>query len=112
MVKDDKHKTRGLVSLDGEIGINPTGAFFHMITHIQDEVHRTAITYHRNLRNKIESELDNINGIGKARRNALFSEFKSIDGIKNATLDELMQVKGMNKKSAEAVYEYFKNKEV
>ena len=78
MVKDDKHKTRGLVSLDGEIGINPTGAFFHMITHIQDEVHRTAITYHRNLRNKIESELDNINGIGKARRNALFSEFKSI----------------------------------
>ena len=107
MVKDDKHRTRGLVTSDGEIGINQTGAFFHMITRIQDEVHRTAITYHRNLRNKIESELDGIDGIGKARRNALLSAFKSVDAIKNASIDELSAVDGMNKAAAEAVCNYF-----
>ena len=108
MVKDDKHRTRGLVTADGEIGINQTGAFFHMITRIQDEVHRTAITYHRDLRNKIESELDAIEGIGKTRRNALLTAFKSVDGIKNADIDELAAVDGMSKKAAEAVYNYFK----
>lgn len=112
MVKDDKHRTRGLVTTDGEIGINPVGAFFHMITRIQDEVHRTAITYHRSLHNKIESELDNISGIGEARRNALLTEFKSVEKIKTASFEELMQVKGMNKKAAEAVINHFKNKEV
>lgn len=112
MVKDDRHRTRGLVTTDGEIGINPTGAFFHMITRIQDEVHRTAISYHRSLRNKIESELDDIKGIGEARRNALLTELKSVENIKSSSIEELMQVKGMNKKAAEAVFEYFKNKEV
>ena len=112
MVKDDKHRTRGLVTASGEIGINPTGAFFHMITRIQDEVHRTAITYHRSLRNKIVSELDEIKGIGETRRNALLAELKSIDNIRNSSLEELINVKGMNKKAAEAVFEYFKNKEV
>ncbi len=108
MVKDDKHRTRGLVTSDGEIGINQTGAFFHMITRIQDEVHRTAITYHRDLRNKIESELDAVEGIGKTRRNALLAAFKSIDGIKNATAEELAEVDGMSKRAAEAVFNYFR----
>ena len=108
MVKDDRHRTRGLVTADGEIGINQTGSFFHMITRIQDEVHRTAITYHRDLRNKIESELDAIEGIGKTRRNALLTAFKSVDGIRNASTDELAEVDGMSKKAAEAVYNYFR----
>ncbi len=108
MVKDDKHRTRALLSSNGEIGLNPTDPFFHFITRIQDEVHRTAISYHRTLHQKIHSELDNITGIGKARRNALLSHFKSIDNIKKATLSELLEVKEMNQKSAESVYNYFR----
>ena len=108
MVKDDKHRTRALLSPDGEIGINPTSSFFHLITRIQDEVHRTAIGYHRTLHQKISSELDGISGIGKARRNALLTHFKSLENIKNATLSELESVEGMNKKAAESVYNYFK----
>lgn len=108
MVKDDKHRTRALLSPDGEIGINPTSSFFHLITRIQDEVHRTAIGYHRTLHQKISSELDGISGIGTARRNALLTHFKSLDNIKNATLSELESVEGMNKKAAESVYNYFK----
>ena len=109
MVKDDKHKTRGLLSSKGEIGLNPTGEFFRMITRIQDEVHRTAISYHRNLHEKISSELDNIKGIGEVRKKALLSHFKSIENIKNAKLKELLEVKGMDKKSAGNVIKYFKN---
>ncbi len=108
MVKDDKHRTRGLLSSKGEIGLNPTGAFFHMITRMQDEVHRTAITYHRNLHDKITSELDNIPGIGEKRRTALLTELKSIDNIKKATVEELMNVKGMDRKSSENIFEYFR----
>lgn len=108
MVKDDKHRTRALLSSNGEIGLNPTDSFFHMITRIQDEVHRTAISYHRLLHNKIQSELDLIDGIGNSRRNALIEHFKSIDNIKKATVSELLQVRGMTKKSAENVYNYFR----
>lgn len=109
MVKDDKHRTRGLLSSKGEIGLNPTGEFFRMITRIQDEVHRTAISYHRNLHEKIKSELDNIKGVGEVRKKALLSHFKSIENIKNAKLKELLEVKGMDKKSAGNVIKYFKN---
>ncbi len=108
MVKDDKHRTRALLSSNGEIGLNPTDSFFHLITRIQDEVHRTAISYHHLLHNKIQSELDKINGIGETRRNALIEHFKSIDNIKKATVSELLQVSGMTKKSAENVYNYFR----
>lgn len=108
MVKDDKHRTRALRSPDGEIGITPTSSFFHLITRIQDEVHRTAIGYHRALHQKISSELDAISGIGETRRNALLSHFKSVENIKNATLAELENVVGMNKKAAKSVYNYFK----
>ncbi|NDO19841.1 excinuclease ABC subunit UvrC [Lachnospiraceae bacterium MD329] len=107
MVKNDKHKTRGLVSDSGEIEISPTSPVFKLITHIQDEVHNTAITYHRKLRGKIESELDKISGIGEKRRKALLTNFTSVDKIKEADIETLMSVKEMDRKSAEAVFEYF-----
>ncbi len=107
MVKDDKHRTRALLSEKGEISINPTSTFFHLITRIQDEVHRTAISYHRALHGKIGSELDKIKGVGEARRNALLTHFKSIDEIKSASLEELMNVNGITRSSAQNIYDYF-----
>lgn len=108
MVKNDRHRTRGLVSRDGELEISPASAIFKLITFIQDEVHKTAIEYHRKLHGKIESELDKISGIGEKRRKALLTNFGSVDKIKEADIDELLKVKEMDRKSAEAVYEYFK----
>lgn len=110
MVKDNKHRTRGLVSKNGEIGI--PAAVFNFITRIQDEVHRTAISYHRSLHKNesIKSELENIKGIGEVRRKALLSHFKTMEAISHAAKEELEAVKGMDKKSAEAVWNYF-NKE-
>ena len=108
MVKNDKHRTRGLISKSGEIEISPSSAIFKLITFIQDEVHKTAIEYHRKLHGKIESELDKISGIGEKRRKALLTYFGSVDKIKEADIDELLMVKEMDRKSAEAVYNYFK----
>lgn len=107
MVKNDRHRTRGLVSKGGELEISPTSAVFKLVTFIQDEVHKTAIEYHRKLHGKIESELDKIPGIGEKRRKALLTIFGSVDKIKEADIDELLNVKEMDRKSAEAVYEYF-----
>ncbi len=107
MVKNDRHRTRGLVGRGGEIEISPSSPAFKLVTHIQDEVHDTAISYHRKLRGKIESELDKISGIGEKRRNALLTNFGSVDKIKEADIDELENVTGMDKKSARAVYDYF-----
>ena len=107
MVKDDRHRTRGLVSEDGEIAVSQTSALFKLITFIQDEVHKTAITYHRKLHSQIISELDKIPGIGEKRRNALLTMFKSTDKIKEADVDELMEADGMDRKSAQNVYDYF-----
>lgn len=101
-------ETRGLVSKNGEIELSATSPVFKLITHIQDEVHDTAISYHRKLRGKINSELDKINGIGEKRRKALLTTFKTIDKIKEATLDELLNVKEMDSKSAQSVYDYFR----
>ncbi len=109
MVKDDHHRTKGLLSSKGEIGLNPTSAFFHMITRMQDEVHRTAITYHRKLHNKISSQLDNIEGVGVKRRTELLAYFKTIENIKKAPLDELLKVKGMDRKAAQNIINYFEN---
>lgn len=108
MVKNDKHRTRGLVSADGEIEISPTSPVFKLITLIQDEVHNTAISYHRKLHGKIVSELDKISGIGEKRRKALLTEFKTIDKIKEAGITELLRAEGMNYKAAEQVYNYFR----
>ncbi|MDR1687671.1 MAG: excinuclease ABC subunit UvrC [Clostridiales bacterium] len=109
MVKDDNHRTRGLF-YNGEEFIMPRASEgFKLITRIQDEVHRFAIEYHRKLRGKemIKSVLDEIKGIGKLRRQALLKEFGSVEVIKNLTTDELLKANGMNRLSAQAVYDHF-----
>lgn len=110
MVKNDKHRTRGLIGSGGEIEISAASPVFKLITHIQDEVHDTAIGYHRKLRSKITSELDKIPGIGEKRRKSLLTKFKTIDKIKCADIDELMSAESMDRKSAQSVYDYFRNK--
>lgn len=112
MVKDDKHRTRALLGDEGEVYLNPTGSVFRLITNIQDEVHRFAIEYHRSLhrKNAMESELEKIEGIGKQKRIALLSHFRSIGKIKTATVEELSGVKGISKKNAEDIKSYFEKK--
>ncbi len=110
MVKNDKHRTRGLIGVDGEVELSPTSAVFKLITHIQDEVHDAAIGYHHKLHEKIESELDKIPGIGEKRRNALLTNFGSIDKIKEADISELEKV--VDKKTASSVYNYFRSQDV
>lgn len=110
MVKDDKHRTRGLIYNGEEVLIYKDSGIFKLITRIQDEAHRVAIEYHRSLRSKgsVISILDGIPGIGKTRRLALVNHFKSIEDIKKASVEELRNVKGMNEKAAVSVYEYFR----
>lgn len=113
MVKDDKHKTRGLIYNNIELLMRSNSEGMHLITRIQDEVHRFAITYHRTLRDKrtLYSILDNIPNIGEKRRRELLKKFGSIDNIKNASNKELAETPSMDNKSAECVLEYFnKNK--
>ena len=112
MVKDDHHRTRGLIYNGEEISIKPGSEEFHLITRVQDEAHRFAIEFHRSLRSKeqVHSILDDIEGIGPARRRALMKHFESIEDIKNADMDTLLQVPSMNKAAAEKVYEFFGNK--
>ena len=105
MVKDDKHRTRALLSEDGEVDINPMTPVFKMITNIQDEVHNTAISYHRKLHGKFESELDMIKGVGEARRNKVIKHFGDIESVKKATLAELEEC--VDKSTAKSIYEYF-----
>lgn len=109
MVKDDNHRTRALYYQDKEIEFPKGSEAIHMITALQDETHRFAITYHKQLRSteQTHSILDDIDGIGSKRRKALLLHFKDIDSIKNANLDELSKVEGMNYKSAKAVYDFF-----
>ncbi|ORX23886.1 excinuclease ABC subunit C [Thermoanaerobacterium sp. PSU-2] len=110
MVKDSKHRTRGLVSPNGEIDMPMTGRAFRLVAEIQDEAHRFAITFHKDTKSKkLRSDLLNISGIGEKRMKALYNAFKTIDGIKNATVDELKKVEGMNEKAANAVYDYFRS---
>ncbi len=109
MVKDDNHRTRGLYYHDREIPIDHSTEGFKLITRIQDEVHRFAIEYHRLLRSKgqIHSVLDDIEGIGPARRKALMKQFKSIEAIREASVEELKNTPSMNIQAAEKVYEFF-----
>jgi excinuclease ABC subunit C len=104
MVKDDKHRTRGLV-FNEELVLKNRPVLYKYIGTIQEEVHRFAIDYHHNLhRRKIEkSWLDTIDGIGEKRRNSLLTHFGSIDKIKAATVEDLISVKGMNRKVAEKI---------
>lgn len=110
MVKDDHHNTRGLYYENVEMPIDTHSESFHLITRIQDEAHRFAIEYHRSLRGKgqVHSVLDDIPGIGPARRKALMKYFKGIEEIKNADEEELLQVPGMNRQAAENVVTFFK----
>ena len=109
MVKDDHHRTRGLYYNDQEIPIDTASEGFRLITRIQDEAHRFAIEYHRSLRSKeqIHSVLDDIPGIGDTRRKALLRKFKSVENIRDASLEELAQTESMNAGSARQVYEFF-----
>lgn len=109
LVKDDKHRTRGIIYNNEEIMINKNSGLMYLITRIQDEVHRFAITYHRVLRDKrtLHSILDDIPNIGERRRKALLSHFGSIDKIKIASKEELLQIDSMDNKSAESVLKYF-----
>ena len=111
LVKDDSHRTRGIMFEDGrEISLKDRPLLFAYAGTIQEEVHRFAIEYHRNLRGKktISSILDEIKGIGPRRRNALLAHFDSIDSIKKASLAELVEVEGMSEESARNVIEFFK----
>ena len=109
MVKDDHHRTRGLYYQNEEIPIDTRSEGFHLITRIQDEAHRFAIEYHRSLRGKqqVHSVLDDIEGIGETRRKALMRRFKSLEVIRDASLEELEQTESMNKMAAEKVYDFF-----
>lgn len=109
MVKDDNHRTRGMFFDEHEIPIDTNSEGFHLMTRIQDEVHRFAIEYHRSLRSKeqVKSILDDIPGIGEKRRKALMKHFASIEAIKNAAIDELAQAESMNEKAAASVYKFF-----
>ena len=112
MYKDDKHRTKGLISQEKEIELDKTSNLYRFVASIQEEVHNYAITYHRSLRNKslTKSVLDDIQGIGEKRKKALLNKFKSIDKIKNATLEDLLDVDGMNKTVAENVFKFFNEK--
>lgn len=111
MVKDDRHRTRGLLFNDNEIIMPTNSEGFKLVTRIQDEVHRFAIEYHRKLRDNkmVHSVLDDIKGIGATRRKALLRHFGDIESIKKAELDELQGVESMDKRSAEEVYNFFRS---
>ncbi len=109
MVKDDNHRTRGLYYNNVELPIDTRSEGFKLITRIQDEAHRFAIEYHRSLRSKsqVKSVLDEIPGVGPARRKALMRHFKSIEDVKNATVEELCQVPEIPVNVAEQIAGFF-----
>ncbi len=109
MVKDDNHRTRGLYYNNVEIPIDTRSEGFKLITRIQDEAHRFAITYHRSLRSKeqVHSVLDDIPGVGPARRKALMRQFKSIDDIRNASVQQLSTLPEIPPHVAEEIYTFF-----
>ena len=109
MIKDDRHTTRGLIYKNSEIELNKSHIVYQLIYRIQEEAHRFALDYHRNLRDKtlFSSELDNIKNIGEKRKINLLKVFGSVDIIKTKSVDDLSSVPGMNIKAAESVYNYF-----
>lgn len=109
MVKDDHHRTRGLYFENRELPIDVHSEGFKLVTRVQDEAHRFAIEYHRSLRGKssVKSVLDEINGVGPARRRALMRHFDSLSQIKAATVDELMEIPEINERCANEIYLYF-----
>ncbi len=112
MVKDDNHRTRGLYYNNVELPIDTHSEGFKLIARIQDEAHRFAIEYHRSLRSKtqVKSVLDDIPGVGQARRKALMKAFSSLEAIRNATVEELSRIPEIPKHVAEGIYEFFRLK--
>ncbi len=113
MVKDDNHRTRGLYYNNEEIPIDRHSEGFKLITRIQDEAHRFAIEYHRSLRSKeqVHSVLDDIEGIGPARRKALMRRYQSLEKIREASVEDLALTDSMNERAAKQVYDFFHNKD-
>lgn len=111
LVKDDRHRTRGIIYNNEEFNLKGRGSLFNLLTRIQDEVHRFAISYHRSLRKRtqISSKLDEIKGIGEKRRKNLLLKFGSIEEIAKASKEELLEVPSMDNKSADSVINYFKS---
>ena len=109
MVKDDNHRTRGLYYHNIELPIDTHSEGFKLITRIQDEAHRFAIEYHRSLRSKTQmrSVLDDIPGVGPARRKALMRHFKSLEEIRQATVEDLMEIPEMNERTAQEIVAFF-----
>ena len=113
LVKDDKHQTRGIIYNNEELIINRSSNLMQMIRRIQDEVHRFAITYHRTLRDKrtLHSILEDIPNVGEKRRRNLLMKFGSVENIKNATIEELLETPSIDRKSAESIKNYFNKKD-
>ena len=111
MVKDSKHRTRAIAASGGDISIKANRSAYTLVTDIQDEVHRFAIGYHKNRRSKamLNSELLSIQGVGKAKAAALIKHFKTVNAIKNATVEELAEVDGINASTAQAIRHFYKN---
>ena len=114
LVKDDKHQTRGIIYNNEELIINRSSNLMQLIRRIQDEVHRFAITYHRSLRDKrtLHSILDDIPYIGNKRRKDLLMKFGSVEQVKKASLEELLEVPSIDKKAAQSIIEYFRGHEI
>jgi len=112
IVKDDRHRTDGLVSENGRIDIPKDSEAFMLLTQIQDEMHRRAITHHRNLRSasSLKTSLLQIDGIGEKKARILLRKFKSVKAIKEASLEELIATEGIDRRSAENVFSYFSGK--
>lgn len=110
LVKDDFHKTRGIIYNNKEYDLSLNSLGFRMIYKIQEEAHRFALSYHKSLRTKdmFKSQLDDIKGIGEKRKMSLMKHFKSIEKIKNANIEELSEVQGMNRAAAEELYNHFR----
>lgn len=113
MVKDDKHRTRGIYYNNVELPIDTSSNGFKLVTRIQDEAHRFAIEYHRLLRTKaqVHSVLDDIPGVGPSRRRLLMKEFSSIDELKEASVDRLSEIEGIPRNAARAIYDFFRQQE-
>ncbi len=112
LYKDDNHRTEGICDENKLYQIDKKSQLFKFLTELQDETHRFAIDYHRSMRNKnmIKSELDDIKGIGQKRKMAIFNKFGSIENIKSSTVEEISSIPGFNKKIAEQILNYFKEK--
>ena len=110
MVKDDRHRTRGLYFRDQELPIDPHSEAFRLITRIQDETHRFAIEYHKSLRGKagVHSVLDDIKGIGPVRRRALMKHFRDLEALKQASVEELSAIPEMDAAAAKSVFLFFR----